>query len=453
MHDLSSTDQVFAFMESRTNLEARGGLTRAYRLERMEALMEGFNYPARRIPTIHIAGSKGKGSTAAYATALLQSAGFTVGRYTSPHIHHYRERIRVYEKSGEPRDVDNLYLRFGRDLYDLVQERVAAGYEELDLPTTFELLTLLAFLVFQEARCNIVVLETGLGGRLDATNVCHPLATIITSIEREHTEYLGETIREIAAEKAGIIKPGIPLFLAPQTAEAREEILKRARQVAAPVFPVEEHLSAAADPVQEGLRTTIAAIDDTFRCIVTLPMVGMRQPWNLALAIFAVGHPSTGLLEGVSPETVSRALVHLDLPARGEIHTINTRPCILDGAHTPESVSQLAADISRRGYAPVDLLFSAVEGKETTAMIEHLVPIARSVHITRAGTFRRSSPEQIAATWKRIAPSIPVTVSENPADAFRSVTEGGTDRSHRPIVVTGSFYLVAEIRPLVLQSR
>lgn len=441
-----TVDDVFAFMERRTNLEARSGLTRAYRLERMEALMEEFGRPALSIPTIHVAGSKGKGSTTAYIAALLAVRRYTVGRYTSPHVEHYRERIRVYEDDGNPRNVDELFIRFGVELHALVRHRIDRGYTELELPTTFELLTLLAFLVFREAHCDYIVLETGLGGRLDATNVCSPVATVITPIEREHTEYLGETIPEIAEEKAGIIKSKAPLFLAPQPSDAEERFRRRAREMGAPLLRLQDHVE-----VTEGPTAAVSARDGSFRFTATLPMIGSRQPLNLALAVLTVRrilHERTDEVAVDLSPWIARALDRLDLPGRGEIIRTRDHLFILDGAHTTGSISQLVEDLSSRHLSPVDLLFSAVQGKDADAMIRLLAPITGKVVVTRAGTFRPSDPEALHRRWTEIAPTVPCSVFVDPREAVSFLhTRGGAS----PILITGSFYLVAEVRRAVVQ--
>ncbi len=453
---IQSVDDVFSFIEERTNLESRGGLTRAYRLERMEQLMEELDRPGIRIPTIHIAGSKGKGSTAIILTALLRAAGYTTGLYTSPHLHDYRERIRVYDAAGTSaktpggRNLDARILEFGRTLHALVKARSHSGKSGLELPTTFELLTVLAFLIFDAAGCDFIVLETGLGGRLDATNVCEPVATVITPIELEHTDYLGGTVAAIAGEKAGIIKPGVPLFLAPQHPEAMEVILRTAEQRNAPIF-----------------RSSEMEIPER----VSLPVVGKRQQMNVALALLTATETlknRSSVPTTIDPQRLlARALPLVELPGRGEVLHFGALTLVLDGAHTEQSITQLVESLIESGMTPVNLIFSAVEGKNARAMAVALAPITKRVHVTRAGTFRKSDPDDLARSWRRAAPEhVPVEVYSDPIAALNAFLPGSSRQylppspsgplsppPSGPIVVTGSFYLVAEVRRYVLQLR
>lgn len=233
-----SADEAFAYIERFVNLERGSYKPREYRLERMERLLSDFGDPQADIPTVHIAGSKGKGSTASFVEAGLRSLGLKTGLYASPHISDYRERFCI---DGS----------FAVD-YDIVEE-TARIYEHVEplrslpdaaerLPTTFELLTLLAFLLFRRAECDWIVLETGLGGRLDATNLCRPDLCLITPIELEHTEYLGTDLTSIAREKAGIFKNGIPVLLSRQTPEAERELLRVAASRHCPVRRLDDEV-------------------------------------------------------------------------------------------------------------------------------------------------------------------------------------------------------------------
>ncbi|MFP4211821.1 MAG: bifunctional folylpolyglutamate synthase/dihydrofolate synthase, partial [Alkalispirochaeta sp.] len=238
-----NADEVFRRFESRTNLERTQPQLRLYRLERMEQLLRRLGSPERRLPVVHVAGSKGKGSTSSYIASLLAASGYTVGLYTSPHVRGYRERFAVIPPGravGElsaPSAIteggdryEHALAEAGYELWRVVESMLAEGTDEDELPTTFELLTALAFLFFPRIPCDRVVLETGLGGRLDATNVCRPEVSVITRIELEHTDYLGDTIARIATEKAGIIKEGIPVITAAQRPEAAEVFERIARE-------------------------------------------------------------------------------------------------------------------------------------------------------------------------------------------------------------------------------
>ncbi len=285
-------DTGFRHFESRTNLERLQPQLRLYRLERMEALLKKLGSPERTLPVVHIAGSKGKGSTAAYTTSLLAASGYTVGLYMSPHVTGYRERFSVIpprRATGEvvePTDPAAALLP-GGDTYEsalaettyriwsAVEEISRAGTEDDDLPTTFELLTALAFLFFPAVGCDWIVLETGLGGRLDATNVCRPEVAVITRIELEHTDYLGDTIEKIATEKAGIIKKGVPVVCAAQRHEAADVFRRIAAEREAPLteIPAEEEVGSEGTVLSEGA----AAPSDRRRTPGNLPWRGHAE--------------------------------------------------------------------------------------------------------------------------------------------------------------------------------
>ncbi len=459
---MKDADALFAFFEAQTNLERNPGKTRFYRIERMQVLIGELGHPMSAIPTIHIAGSKGKGSTAAFIAAFLRANGSRVGVYTSPHMLDYRERIRVYDGDAQM-DLEESYLRCGSRLRRIVEQRVAAGAGDEEVPTTFELLTALAFLVFEDVGCDAVVLETGLGGRLDATNVCTPILTVITSIEREHTDYLGESLTGIAREKAGIAKRGVPMLVAPQKPDVQEAIVETAGNRGAWVVPfaslvVMEDEPAAERASEDGafLRTRVR-FDlrhpaGTVPVDVTLPVVGRLQRVNLALAAAAFYHsamaPYRNEATADAGQTTERVAQTVDLSGRGEIRSFAGRWWVLDGAHTPVSVGQLVRSLREAGIDEIELIFGAVRGKDIAAMVAHLVPVSRSVTVTRAGTFKPGDPASVAASFERAG--VPTTLEPDPAAAIAAVKSVGSTGSGPPIVVAGSFYLVAEVSALMV---
>lgn len=413
-------DHAFALFEARTNLE-RGGTPhlRQYRLERMGEILHLLGDPHRVLPAIHLAGSKGKGSTAVFTAFLAAASGLKVGLYTSPHVTGYRERFRLIGPAGEEFRHDLLF-RESVPVWRVVESMRSAGTPEDDLPTTFELLTALAFRFFSAAECQVVVLETGLGGRLDATNLCHPVMTMITRIELEHQEYLGETVQEIAREKGGIIKEGVPVVIAPQRRVVRQVLERIARERNASVLPMGDTSEIPAE---------------------RLGMAGAVQRINAAQALTAVRH-LYGLSKG---STIAAALGAAHLPGRGE----QVEDLVLDGAHTPESVAQAIRALRGRGSV---VILGIVSGKDVAGIVGALKRTVRHVVVSRPGTFKPGNPESVYQAV--LAAGIPAELHLDPARALERARElngkqGRTAGGSSPILVTGSFYMVGEIRRLV----
>ncbi len=428
---ITSVEEGFAWFESFTNLEKGRHVPREYRLGRMHALLAAFDHPHLELNAIHVAGSKGKGSTAAFLQSVLTEAGYRVGGYYSPHVTSYRERFLVTPVTPD----DQQILRLMRWIERHVHRMLAA--DPTNEPTTFELLTLLGFLLFRELELDWVVLETGLGGRLDATNVVTPRASVITPIELEHTEYLGDTIAKIAAEKAGIIKPGVPAFSALQRPEALSQIAARADQVAAPLWRFDAEVQIAASAIAE---FTLRRTGERFTVQLRLP--GAHQARNAALAAGVI----RALLPQLPCQTIARGLEHAWIPGRLE-RLGGEPPCYLDGAHTPESVAAVAeaftalAGTPREGTARV-LIFGAAAGKDVAGMADRLAPHFDQVVVTTAGSFKPGDPSLALDAFCRIG--VPCRLVPDAAAALQSARElagaGGA------ILVTGSFYTVGAIR-------
>ena len=272
-----SVDEGFAWFETFANLERTGRFSeRNYKLDRMREMADASKHPERSFRSVHIAGSKGKGSTAVLTASVLEAAGYSTGLYTSPHLQDYRERI---SRPGGFFD-DGILLEAMNEVRKSVENRRKPG----DPPTTFELLTLCAFFTFRSAGCEWAVLETGLGGRLDSTNIVSPEACILTPIELEHTDVLGSTLEEIAGEKAGIMKPGIPVFMGFQKPAAEKVFRRRAEEIHAPLYSLAEELTRMeTETGKTGTALTAAwRADPPLEC--TLSFHGRHQAENACLA-------------------------------------------------------------------------------------------------------------------------------------------------------------------------
>lgn len=427
---------VFAWAESFTNLERNLPALdkRAWRLDRMRRLLEAAGGPEAGVRLFHVAGSKGKGSTAALMAGVLTASGRRTGLYASPHVSSPLERIGV---DGRPPD-PALFVAVGeraRRLVDSLADRLPGGFS----PTTFELLTLLAFLAFREARCDDAVIEVGIGGRLDATNVIRPEASVVTPLDLEHTDILGDTIEKIAAEKAGIIKEGVPAFVAGRPPESKDVFRRAAALRRAPLAFLDEEaeiLSAASDPkgTEVALRLRGQA-PVSFR----LAMPGAFQAENAALAYLCLRRSRPGITE----DQYRAGFAAVRLPARVEIAP-GPPPVVLDGAHTPLAVRRLLETFRALYPGGGVLLFGSVSGKRPREMAEVLAPAFERIVISRPNAFKPSDPQEVWAIFRAMHRGVELV--EDPARALERARELAAGR---PILVTGSFYLVSEVRALL----
>ncbi|MDC7238796.1 MAG: bifunctional folylpolyglutamate synthase/dihydrofolate synthase [Spirochaetales bacterium] len=422
-------DQAFAWVESFTNLEKNTKeIKRHYRQERMNEVLEHFGNPHLECRVIHVAGSKGKGSTSALLSSALTQNGWKTGLYTSPHVCHYRERIQIDGRSLP----DEKYIRCIEEIQKRLHIELPGGTE----PTTFEILTLMSFLLFLQEGCDYCVIETGLGGRLDATNAVMPLASVLTPVELEHTLWLGNTLEQIATEKAGIIKKGMPVFSSPQKPEVEKILRDRAKLMESDFYYLPEKLETiAASVTTRGTDYTITRLKDE-KISGHLSMIGEIQSWNAALAL--------EVLEILFPEIprqtwldgFSRAYI----PARMEL--LGKEPLfILDGSHTVRSVSMALDDFTRLSGPPENrvLIFACQDDKNPAAMAEVLAPAFPQIIITVPGFFKKSDPRRVYEAFSRYSEDC--ILEEDPATAYRAAMD-----SRKDLLVTGSFFLAGVIK-------
>jgi dihydrofolate synthase/folylpolyglutamate synthase len=435
--------EVFHWLDGFINLE-RGQSKNSFRLDRMELLARIAGNPERASPVIHVAGSKGKGSVTTMIASILNEAGLKTGLYVSPHVVDYRERVGI-ATGPFPEDI---YAAAGDELRAVV-EKVGAttsldgetfpGGEE---PTFFELMTLFFFLCSRRADCKALAVETGMGGRLDATNIVNPLVSVITPIELEHTEYLGTTIPSIAGEKAGIIKQGRTVIVAEQETDALSVFRSTASARSAPLryLPDEvkiENISVDREGTSARLLFTDARLF-TRPLDIHLSLVGEVQAKNAALAALAV----RSAFPSVEDAAILAGLSRATLPGRFE-RVGNAPAVVIDGAHTGRSV-RLAADAFSSLYGDAGvLLFGCALGKDAEAMARILAPRFSRIFITAPGSFKRSDPEAVHRAFAdQGAPAELIAETERAIDAAL----GRARLENKPLLVTGSFYLVAAVR-------
>ncbi len=357
---------------------------RPWQLERIAALLEAMGRPHERFRAVHIAGTKGKGSTAAMIAAILQQAGIHHGLYTSPHLHTFRERARV-DGALIPRSRWAAIVAHIRDIVPTLPMR----------PNTFDVLTALAFQYFAEERVSLAVVEVGLGGRLDSTNVVHPALTLITSLGLEHTAILGPTLHHIAREKGGIIKPGVPVIVAPQPPQAMEVLETIAAERDAPLVVLGQdwhvHLERAD---RDGIGITVAREGGPVYRDLFVALRGRHQALNAGLAVIAA-HMLREAGWPIREEHIAAGLRGVRWPGRMEL--LQERPALLlDAAHTIESARELvdALDLWFPGRR-VHLIFGVSQDKPVDALLETLWPRVDTVFVTRSEHPRAASPDFI----------------------------------------------------------
>ena len=436
--EIRAPEDAFRWAEGFTNLET-GKLPfdkRNYRLDRMKILLELLGNPESSYRVVHVAGTKGKGSTAALIASVLDAAGFRTGLYTSPHVATPLERITV-SGSFPGRDA---FVELARDLSERIDALRDGGLPGGFRPTTFELYTLLAFLSFRVEGCAVAVIETGIGGRLDATNIVSPVASVITPLDLEHTEILGDTIEKIAEEKAGIIKSGAPVFIGFQPGETKEVFRRAASLKSTAAVFLDEELEDLDASIDAAGSTVRIALKGTPPGEFRLSLLGRFQAENAALAYLALTHA----FPGIPQSAYAGGFLKASLPGRMEVLR-RSPPLVLDGAHTPLAVRRLLESFTEVFPGDAVLIFGSVAGKKPGEMARILAPTFRNIIVSTPGTFKESDPEAVARIFKNLNPG--TILVKDPCEALRAAEEAAGGKL--PILVTGSFYMIAEIRRLV----
>jgi dihydrofolate synthase/folylpolyglutamate synthase len=393
-----------AYRRLLARLEGARTLGVSFGLDRIRDALARLGSPQREYVTVQVAGTNGKGSTAAMTESILRAAGLRTGLFTSPHLARFTERIRI---DGQEIDGDRLAA--------LDPAVVATG-----VPLTyFEISAALAFRAFAEARVDVAVLETGLGGRLDAVTAASPVATAITSIGLDHTDLLGGTLEAIAREKAGIAKPGVPLYLGPLPPEAEREIARIAAQVGAPVSRLGSDLAAPSAPA----------------------LAGAHQRWNAALAVALAQVAAAACRRPLGPAQIADGLRAVSWPGRLEW----LAPDVLaDCAHNQEGAEALVAALRTR--PPTALVVSVVRGKDARSMLATLAPPFALVVATRSRNERALPAAELAA----LVSDRRVEVVEDPAAALALARGFADEHPGGYVVVAGSIFLVGELRARLL---
>jgi len=407
-------------------------------LGRIQELLRRLGDPHLSLRVIHIGGTNGKGSTAVMVAGILREAGCRAGVFTSPHLHAYTERYRIGGAEISGVKVAGLIT----ELRPHLEAMVAEGFEH---PTEFEVSTALAFLYFYREKVDYLVLEVGLGGAIDSTNVITPLVAVITNVAMDHMDYLGNTIREIAAVKAGIVKRGVPLVTAADNRAALAVLEAACRDLGAPLILVGRDVTV--EPGESAPAAHRFAIQGRLGRYpdLRLPLAGLHQLVNAATAVAAV-EVLAEAGAAVPLKAVRGGLAATRWPAR--LETVRERPLvIIDGAHNYDGAKCLARAIrdSHPGRRLV-LVLGMLGDKERSKVVAELAPLAQAVVVTRPNSPRAGEWQAMAEEARRYAPSVAVLEDIGAAVEQALRLAGPQDL----VVITGSLYMVAEARELLL---
>jgi dihydrofolate synthase / folylpolyglutamate synthase len=417
-------------------------------LDHMRVLLRALDHPERRFPSVLIAGTNGKGSTAATLASILRASELKTGLYTSPHLVRINERIRVNGKEISDDEFASLHA-----VVDQVAERLVDQGELPWHPSFFEMMTAIAFEHFAREQVELAVLEVGMGGRLDATNVVEPRVSVITDISLDHQRFLGNTVSEIAREKVGIIRPGGVVVTLPQQPEANDVIGNTILEFGAravnsvpyvpPVSPGSpEYLVPGTDSDSFVYRYPLQVLGE--QILVETPLVGRHQLRNVALAIASAVELSQQGFGSITAKTIERGIRETRWPGRFQV--IAARPgwpeMVIDVAHNPAGAWALRSALSER-YEDRRLIFvfGAMRDKAISEMTEILFPLAERVIATRPENPRAASPEEIREAGARTGVEIEAIEDvQRAAERARTLARTGT-----VVVITGSIYLVGEV--------
>ena len=406
-------------------------------LENIRTLANRLGNPQQAYPSVHVAGTNGKGSTAAMLESILRAAGLRAGLYTSPHLERINERIGIAGDSISDEDFAAEFTRLQR----LIEELLASG-ELRAHPTYFECVTAMAFDHFARERVDFAVFEAGLGGRLDATNVITPEVAVITQIDFDHETFLGHSIQEIAAEKAGIIKPGIPVVSAAGRPEARAVIARRAAAQGCALIELDGAYRIENESSVGGcFRATIREVASGWNLVITLPLRGQFQLRN-ALTAVAVAQILAARGYAISDAAISGGLASVHWP--GRLEKLQDRPAVyLDGAHNPAGARELAAFWQEHFEGRrIHLVYGALRDKAVDEVAGILFPRAATVILTEPPTTRAISAQLIAEMTDHLA--LKVEVIAEPEEALERAL--ALAAPYDVVFVAGSLYLVGAVR-------
>jgi dihydrofolate synthase/folylpolyglutamate synthase len=444
---------------------APGQHRRKFELAQMRTLMAALGDPQQQFRSVLIAGTNGKGSTASTLASILAASGLRTGLYTSPHLVRVNERIKILSRAPEPphdilsrtQDTDFGVLNFGiedtlipdedfsQHLEAVIHaaERLVSEGDLPEPPSFFETVTAMAFLHFAAAKVDLAVLEVGLGGRLDATNIVEPILSIITDISLDHTEWLGHTIPEIAREKAGILRPNGVLVTLPQHPEANQTIGETAMALHVRAVNATPALPYGTTTVTN-IRNRYAVDIDRLHIEVDSPLAGQHQQRNIALAITAALELRNQYSYNMGPGSIAAGIRQTDWPARLEKLTHNGRSILLDVGHNPAGAWTLRAALAAEKRPPHNLIFGCLDDKPIEELAQILFPLFDHVLLVPVPSPRAASGSRLLAAAQSVRAD--AMLQPNLAAALKALPPS------EDAVITGSVYLVGEARGLLISE-
>jgi len=435
------TMEKLSYTQCLEELFALGRFGIKLELDTVAGMLERLGSPQKTFHAVHIAGTNGKGSVASTIASILKATGVTTGLYTSPHLIKFNERFDVNGVQVSDDEIVDAYMAV---------KAVDTGARKA---TYFELTTTMAFYLFALKKVTWAVIETGMGGRLDATNVLTPALSIITNLSIEHTDYLGNTLEEIAAEKAGIIKPGVPVITGVSQPQALAVIKATARKLGAPIYVMGDDFSTIAVNDKPASPFDYQGIFLFFKKL-EIPLPGAHQIQNAALALGAcelLSTPGANTFHppAITPETMRQGLAATKWPGRLE-YILHDPHVILDGAHNLHAAENLARFLQAEGKAPhLTLVLGVLNDKPYRKMLEYLVPIAHRIIFTRPKINRNLDPEilrEISRDLTQVEATVIDDVGEAVVHAIDTAPPAGT------VCIAGSLYVVGEARSCILNK-
>ncbi len=412
-----------------------------YGLKRTFRLLELLGNPDKKLKLIHVAGTNGKGSTTAMITKVLRGMGYKVGMYTSPYIEEFEERIQINGENIPKEKFVSLLV----EVKEAVEKVIEEGY---DHPTEFEILTALMFLYFYREKVDYGVVEVGLGGTLDSTNVLTPIVSVITSISYDHMNILGDTIEEIAKQKAGIIKDNVPVVVYPAEKNVQDVIVKKAEVMNSKIRLVQKNsvklLYINRDDIYQEIQ--VSTMKNEYK--VKLPLLGAHQMINLAVALNTIEVIFEGQNEKINVELVEKALE--DVEWKGRLEVLNKKPLIvIDGAHNIDGIKSLSYNVKKYfKYKRIILLLGILADKQVDEMIEEITPLAEQVYALTPHSDRAQLNQELKEKIVKYNKNV-TAVEDYEEAAIKAISEADEDDL---ILISGSLYMIGDMRKILVKK-